>query len=438
MYHRLLSLFDIKGYGLFVVCMGLIGVAFSLSSPYLSLYCTGVIGMSTAAYGVLMAVNSLSGVFVNSWIAGRTDHGLDRKHIIIISALASACVYVVYLSLHNYFLLLVSIGLLAGIGAPAMPQIFASAREATMKSKSMDSTFATSTLRSLFSLGFLIGPLFGTVILAWAGYPGVFLGTSLLLISTAVLVFFLLKRQKAERVTFCANPSSDDRDSNLPTSGVADPGVADPGMKSAARLTRAGGDVPEARMDVRRPFIAFVLLFIVAFTYNLNTPLFIVHTLHAQPRYVGLVISTSAGLEIPIMIGLGAIAKRYSNHVLLIYGCVIAMVFYTILGLTSQLWVLFAIQILQASYIAIVMGIGLSYFQDILPDAPGVATTLYSNASSIGVLLGNLSGGAIAQFAGYRNVYWVSLGIVMVAFVILKSIKQPQPAMVADVTSQPL
>ncbi|EKQ58101.1 MULTISPECIES: hypothetical protein [unclassified Clostridium] len=65
---RLKELFEIKGYGLLVLCMLLVGIGISITTPYLSLYCTEDFGMSAGAFGIFMAVSSLSGVFVNSLI----------------------------------------------------------------------------------------------------------------------------------------------------------------------------------------------------------------------------------------------------------------------------------------------------------------------------------------------------------------------------------
>lgn len=56
-----------------------------------------------------------------------------------------------------------------------------------------------STLRSLISLGFLVGPLVGTIILGAVGYKGLFLGTSAIFITIAssIVLLFLPKKRAA-------------------------------------------------------------------------------------------------------------------------------------------------------------------------------------------------------------------------------------------------
>src|SRR5699024_12154414 len=43
-------------------------------------------------------------------------------------------------------------------------------------------------------------------------------------------------------------------------------------------------------------------------------------------------------------------------------------------------------QVFLAIFLAILLGLGISYFQDILPDFPGYASTLFANAMVIGQL----------------------------------------------------
>ncbi|MFB7142329.1 sugar efflux transporter [Gottfriedia sp. NPDC056225] len=387
MVRRIKDLFAIKGYSLFVICLLFVGIGLSITTPYLSLYCTKYLGMSTGAFGIFMAVISLSGVLVNSIIAERSDRGLDRKWIILFAMISSAIGYASYLIFHNYFILLVFVGVFNGLGAASMPQIFASAQESANASQSKDRTLALSTLRSLVSLGFLIGPLIGTLILSAKGYDGLFLGTSSIYVMIAFLVFFFLEKRKQS-------------ENNVK-------------KKNKTVVSRA------KRKQLRLPFIAFILLFAVSSINWINTPLFIVNELHGTNRDVGFVVSLCAGLEIPIMLLLGVLSKKISNHMLMIYGCFIGLAYYIILSVSTHTWELIIAQLLQATYIAIVMGNGISYFNDLLPNSPGFSASIYANCSTIGSLVGNLGGGMFAQLAGFRNVYFLCLFFVVCSLFIL-------------------
>lgn len=387
MFIRLKNLFAIKGYSILVMCMLMIGIGISITSPYIPLFLTKDFGMSAGAFGIFMAISSLSGVVVNSLIAKHSDNGMDRKWIVIFAAISASLGYASYLVFNNFFILLIVVTLFNGLAAPVMPQIYAYAHESANASKSKDKTFAMSTLRSLISLGFLIGPLCGTLILGLAGYKGIFLGTSILYITVASLVFLFLHRRKA--------------------------------AKSNAKKKKSKGTPWIKNRQIRLPLIAFLFLFAINTIHLIITPLFIVNELHGTYKDVGLVVSICAGLEIPIMLGLGALGKKISNHTLMIYGCVILVIYYTILSVATHAWQLIPAQLLQATFVAIVMGNGLSYFTERLPNSPGLATTIYSNGSTIGRLVGSLGGGFIAQILGFRHVYWVCLLLAVLAFFIL-------------------
>lgn len=384
LYSRFKNLFAIKGYGLFVVCVLLVGIGISITMPYLALYCTEDFGMSAGAFGVFTAVSSLTGVMMNSFIGKRSDGSLDRKWIIIAAAFSSALGYASYLVFHNFFILLIIVSLLSGLAAAAMPQIFAYAQESANESQSDDKTFAVSTLRSLVSLGFLGGPLIGTIIMGAIGYKGLFMGTSIVFLAIAFLLFLYLPKRKAV-----------------------------PKKKSEP------GSLSLKSREIRYPFIAFVFLFALNAINGINTPLFIVNELHGTHADVGFVVSVCAGLEIPMMFMLGALGRKISNQTLMFSSCYAAFLYFIILSASTDSWQLMAAQLLQATFVAIVMGNGLTYFTALLPNAPGLSTTIYYNASIIGRLVGNLSGGILAQSIGFRHVNSVCLAVAVVSVIIL-------------------
>lgn len=385
---RFKQLFTIKGYLLFIVCMLLLGIGISITMPYLSLYSIEKLDMSAASFGIFMAISSLSGVFINSFIGKRSDSGLNRKWIIELAIIASAINYVCFILFHNYFILLLLITLFNGLGAAAMPQIFAYAQESASASKSSDKTFALSTLRSLFSLGFLIGPLGGTIILKLAGYNGLFIATTAIFLFLAAIVFFFL--QKSPKPVHTSVKKME----RVPT----------PSLKTK---------------QIRYPYIAFIILFGVNAINGINTPLFIVHEFHGSYSLVGIIASLCAGLEIPIMIILGLLSSKITNHTLMIISCFIGGIYFLVLTTATHSWILIAAQIFQAIFVAIVMGNGLSYFSDLIPNSPGLSATVYSNGSIIGRLVGNLGGGLLANFIGFRYVNLVCFILVMLSFFIL-------------------
>ncbi|ANS74269.1 MFS transporter [Paenibacillus yonginensis] len=390
---RIRSLFRIKNYGLYVVAMLLLGASIGVTGPYLSLYCTKVIGMSTGAYGLFMAVLALSGVAVNTILAKFSDSGMNRKAVIVAAVCCSAMGYASFLIFHHYAALLISVSFLVGLGAPALPQIFASAREAVNENQeAVDSTFANSLLRSLFSAGFLIGPLIGSLLLLTVGYRGVFLGTSVLFLTIGLLVLFLLKNKKSVKSAVNVKPISEPRNE----SGM--------GLRSKV---------------IMLPFITLILLNTCNTVYNSTIPLFVVNQLHGTESQAGLVVALCAGLEIPLMIGLGGVAAKIGSRAMMMIGCVLAAMYHVILLLTHELWPIIAGQLLQASFVAMVIAIALSYFQDLLPTLPGLATILYTNATTLGQVAGNLTGGTVTQLAGFRNVYWVCLILVLAAVLLL-------------------
>ena len=75
-------------------------------------------------------------------------------------------------------------------------------------------------------------------------------------------------------------------------------------------------------------------------------------------------------------------------------------------------------QVFLAFYLAILLGLGISYF---LPDFPGYASTLFANAMVIGQLCGNLLGGVMSHWVDLKNVFMflplsIFIGMILILF----------------------
>lgn len=387
------ALLHIKNYKLFVVNMMLLGMGISITVPYLVLFATNDLGMTSTQYGLLLALAAISQFIMNTIVARFSDtHNINRKVIIITALLMGAVSFSIYFYIHEVWIFIVMYAVFQGFFAPAMPQMYASARESINVSASRDrAKFANAVLRSMFSFGFLFGPLIGALLLGVNGYAGLFTGTVTIILFTLMLQVFFFKDIKTKQTTTDVNQVE----------------------------AKAPNMLHDKALLV--PFLAFILLHIGQWMYTLNMPLFVTKYLNEAEGYVGGLASLCAGLEVPFMVVLGILSAKLTTRVLLMLGGLFGGLFYFSIGVFESLVMMFVGQVFLAIFLAILLGLGISYFQDILPDFPGYASTLFANAMVIGQLCGNLLGGIMSHWVGLGNVFFVSataifLGMILIYF----------------------
>lgn len=387
------ALLHIKNYKLFVVNMMLLGMGIAITVPYLILFATNELGMTSSQYGLLLALAAISQFIMNTIVARFSDtHDINRKLIIVCALFMGAVSFSIYFYIHEIWLFIAIYAIFQGCFAPAMPQMYASARESINASASRDrAKFANAVLRSMFSFGFLFGPLIGALLLQMNGYSGLFAGTISIILFTLILQVFFFKDIKTK--------------------------------KSVSDVTHVEAEAPNMLRDKRLfvPFAAFILLHIGQWMYTLNMPLFVTKYLKEPEGYVGGLASLCAGLEVPFMVLLGVLSAKLATRTLLMLGGLFGGLFYFSIGVFDSLVIMFVGQVFLAIFLAILLGLGISYFQDILPDFPGYASTLFANAMVIGQLCGNLLGGIMSQWVGLGNVFFVSalsifIGMVLIFF----------------------
>ncbi|EHH7710610.1 sugar efflux transporter SetA [Escherichia coli] len=376
-------------YAAFMLVAFMMGVAGALQAPTLSLFLSREVGAQPFWIGLFYTVNAIAGIGVSLWLAKRSDSQGDRRKLIIfccLMAIGNALLF----AFNRHYLTLITCGvLLASLANTAMPQLFALAREYADNS-AREVVMFSSVMRAQLSLAWVIGPPLAFMLALNYGFTVMFSIAAGIFTLSLVLIAFML------------------------------PSVARVELPSENALSMQGGWQDS---NVRMLFVASTLMWTCNTMYIIDMPLWISSELGLPDKLAGFLMGTAAGLEIPAMILAGYYVKRYGKRRMMVIAVAAGVLFYTGLIFFHSRMALMTLQLFNAVFIGIVAGIGMLWFQDLMPGRAGAATTLFTNSISTGVILAGVIQGAIAQSWGHFAVYWVMAVISVVALFLTAKVK---------------
>ena len=376
-------------YAAFMLVAFMMGVAGALQAPTLSLFLSREVGAQPFWIGLFYTVNAIAGIGVSLWLAKRSDSQGDRRKLIIfccLMAIGNALLF----EFNRHYLTLITCGvLLASLANTAMPQLFALAREYADNS-AREVVMFSSVMRAQLSLAWVIGPPLAFMLALNYGFTVMFSIAAGIFTLSLVLIAFML------------------------------PSVARVELPSENALSMQGGWQDS---NVRMLFVASTLMWTCNTMYIIDMPLWISSELGLPDKLAGFLMGTAAGLEIPAMILAGYYVKRYGKRRMMVIAVAAGVLFYTGLILFHSRLALMTLQLFNAVFIGIVAGIGMLWFQDLMPGRAGAATTLFTNSISTGVILAGVIQGAIAQSWGHFAVYWVIAVISVIALFLTAKVK---------------
>ena len=376
-------------YAAFMLVAFMMGVAGALQAPTLSLFLSREVGAQPFWIGLFYTVNAIAGIGVSLWLAKRSDSQGDRRKLIIfccLMAIGNALLF----AFNRHYLTLITCGvLLASLANTAMPQLFALAREYADNS-AREVVMFSSVMRAQLSLAWVIGPPLAVMLALNYGFTVMFSIAAGIFTLSLVLIAFML------------------------------PSVARVELPSENALSMQGGWQDS---NVRMLFVASTLMWTCNTMYIIDMPLWISSELGLPDKLAGFLMGTAAGLEIPAMILAGYYVKRYGKRRMMVIAVAAGVLFYTGLIFFHSRMALMTLQLFNAVFIGIVAGIGMLWFQDLMPGRAGAATTLFTNSISPGVILAGVIQGAIAQSWGHFAVYWVIAVISVVALFLTAKVK---------------
>ncbi|HAO2902420.1 TPA: sugar efflux transporter SetB [Escherichia coli] len=379
--------FDLTSMAFLIVAF-LTGIAGALQTPTLSIFLTDEVHARPAMVGFFFTGSAVIGILVSQFLAGRSDKRGDRKSLIVFCCLLGVLACTLFAWNRNYFVLLFVGVFLSSFGSTANPQMFALAREHADKT-GREAVMFSSFLRAQVSLAWVIGPPLAYALAMGFSFTVMYLSAAVAFIVCGVMVWLFLPSMQKE-------------------------------------LPLATGTVEAPRRNRRDTLLLFVICTLMWGSnslYIINMPLFIINELHLPEKLAGVMMGTAAGLEIPTMLIAGYFAKRLGKRFLMRVAAVGGVCFYAGMLMAHSPVILLGLQLLNAIFIGILGGIGMLYFQDLMPGQAGSATTLYTNTSRVGWIIAGSVAGIVAEIWNYHTVFWFAMVMIIATLFCLLRIK---------------
>lgn len=376
-------------YVAFMAVSFMVGVAGALQAPTLSLFLTREVHVSPFWVGLFYTINAIAGITVSLLVAKRSDNQGDRRMLILFCCLMAVGNALVF-AWSRHYLTLITLGVfLSALASVSMPQIFALAREYA-DSSAREVVMFSSVMRAQLSLAWVIGPPLSFALALNYGFTTMFLIAAGLFVVCIALIWFAL------------------------------PSVPRVEQSAEVAITQISA---WKNKDVRLLFIASLIMWTCNTMYIIDMPLYISSVLGLPDKLAGLLMGVAAGLEIPAMLLAGYYVKRIGKRKMMLFAVGAGVLFYLGLVIFQSRAALMALQLFNAVFIGIIAGIGMLYFQDLMPGRPGAATTLFTNSISTGVILAGVIQGALAESLGHYSVYWAALIMSVAALAISAKVK---------------
>ncbi|MEO6097248.1 MAG: sugar efflux transporter [Fibrobacteria bacterium] len=389
----------------------ILGLAFSLIMPFMSIFGTRELGLGPWRFGLFMTANALTGIVISTRIARWSDIRFSRKSTLIVGSIAGAAMYVSYALIRNPWTLLPISCMLGGIAGVTFSQTFALARDLLVRSSvpEKDFPFYINVFRIFFALSWTVGPAIGAMIVARYSIAYSFMAAAALFCIYAMLSWLgLTERPPTAQARMAA--------ASLPLSQA---------LKLPGFLAH---------------FIALILLLSCSTMGMMNLTLLILGPLHGKESHVGVVYGIGPFFELPFMYYAGVLATRLQSVRILRWSALLAVVYYTGLAMATEPWHVYPLQVLSAALVAVTSGLAITFFQDFLPGQAGTATNVYSNANRIGSTAGYLMFGWLGSTLGYRSVFAVCAAFCGAAWLIMRHWpprQAPVPAIPESTSSGP-
>lgn len=361
------------------------GLQFAFLTPALALLLVDLYDATPADVGWVLAVYNAGGLVAALLIPAYADRKNDYLRPMLlcgILALALPGVLALTTALPAAVTALIAIGGPAGVG---MSLLFAHLKHSGAGPADVVNT------RAIVSFAWVAGPPLAVFIVDTFGSRAILLAlaaVALLNLLATGATAFLQKGTRPER--------------GIPASPTAEDGPVPP------------------KMAVAGVVIGFILLQATDSAAVTILALFVNERMGEGLIWAGTALGASAALEMPALLIIARLSRRFSGKALIASGCLAGLAYYAGMTFVANPITLIGLQLLHAWFFGVVAGVGLTLFQQIIP-RPGLASGLFTNTRRLGAIASGpiIAVGSMTAF-GYQAVFAACAVLTAVALVIIE------------------
>jgi predicted MFS family arabinose efflux permease len=376
-----------------MIAIFLIGVSAAAARPYQPLIAIEQFQMSNANFSKMLLAASILGIIYSLALGNLSDIMQSRKLLILLTSFAGIIGFGVIYVIPTPLVFVVSTLFIIPILSAQFSVLFGVVRSQTNAFSQGDAAAVNSLVRSIFAISWIVTPgLIALMLTNAAQLTQAYLISCLVCMATFILIL----------LTFHAPPQP------KPENAAAKPGF----LKSLSAVLewRIGLSIAALAFMVASQHLSTVL-----------TPLILTKVVGGSITDVGFVVGGIAAFEIPFMLAFGEAMRRFSAGKVLAFGAAVYATYLLLMGLATQPWHFYALIPINAAGAAAILSIPMTYLQNLMPDKPGLGSSLQPIAVAVG---GSASAGAFAVGTsnfGYSQTAFIaaSLAIVGLLFILM-------------------
>jgi SET family sugar efflux transporter-like MFS transporter len=357
------------------------GLQFAFLTPALALILVTLFDATAGEVGWVLAIYNTSGFFATLILPAYADRRGDYLRPMLgcgLLTLALAVVLAATSSLPIAVIALVVFGAPAGVGVTLL---FAYLRHSGARPADIVNT------RALVSLAWVAGPPLATLIIGVFGNLAIIVAIATVAVLNTAVTALLLTQSSARPVPAAGSPRP------------------------------ADDEISMSRLGVSLVVGGFILLQATNSVVVSIMSLFVTQDLGLDILWAGVALGVAAGLEVPALLLIGRLSRRYSSLGLVSTGCLAGIAYYLAMYNVTGPGLLVGIQVLNAWFVAAISGVGLALFQQLIR-RPGLASGLFANTRRVGAIAsGPIIGfGAKSPF-GYGGIFATCAVLTVIAMV---------------------